>query len=400
MRTSIQRRLFLILGLFVLANALLWSGLALLLAYVVEDEIIDRVLASQTQLLLEAHTTTGQMPAPSLPELRLYRATDDVPAGISEHISSDSRGGEIFTADNTHYHYRWIAPPQQPPVLLVAEVSPWLVVTHVSRALLLLSLTGLVVATALGLLAVAMIARITTRPLRELTTAIQADPRPAPLPHVAKNDEVGVLASSMTSALDKLQQALAREQAFTRDVSHELRTPMTTLKNALQLMPPEFNSTPRARELKASSAELEHTLTTLLALARAESTTLESLSLRSLLEKLLIERAEALQDGDFDINLDVPDDCRVPGNAQVTRLLLGNLLDNALHYAEPAQLKVWVDGDSLCLENPQAVGRKQPHDRSLRHGLALAERLATAQSWRLATDNQGARFQARLHWAE
>ena len=224
MRTSIQRRLFLILGLFVLANALLWSGVALLLAYVVEDEIIDRVLASQSKLVIESHDRGDSLPPLAMPELRLYQSAGEAPAELQTYISESERGGEIFTDDRTHYHYRWISLAGRGPVLLIAEVSPWLVVTHISPALLILALLGLLVATVLGLVAVALIARITTRPLRELTAAIEASPRPTPLPHVTNGDEVGVLAESMTDALDSLEQALTREQAFTRDVSHELRT--------------------------------------------------------------------------------------------------------------------------------------------------------------------------------
>jgi signal transduction histidine kinase len=397
MRTSIQRRLFVILGLFVLANAVLWSGLALLLAYIVEDEIIDRVLASQIQLIIESHATTGQLPNPALPELSLYASKGEAPEHLMQHVTAGQRGGEIFTADQSHYHYRWIALPGRAPALLVAQVSPWLVVTHISTALLTLALAGLAVGTALGLVAVAQIARITTRPLRELTAAIQSDPRPSPLPNVSDRDEVGILAASMTTALANLQQALAREQAFTRDVSHELRTPMTTLKNALQLMPQECRRDPHARDLAKSSAELEKTLATLLALARAESADLEPLQLRPLLEKLLLERADVLQARDFDVSLEVPDDCLGRGSLQITRLLLGNLLDNALHYAEPARLRIWAEGGQLCLENPQSAVGTRPHDHSLRHGLGLAQRLSAAQSWQLVTEGQGDTFCARLH---
>ena len=63
MKPSIQTRLFGFLGLFVLANTLLWGGLALLFAYIVEDEIIDRVMSSHISLIQESYRTTGQPPA-------------------------------------------------------------------------------------------------------------------------------------------------------------------------------------------------------------------------------------------------------------------------------------------------------------------------------------------------
>lgn len=400
MRTSIQRRLFGVLGLFVVINAVLWSGLALLLAYVVEDEIIDRVLASQSQLVVESQASTGHLPPPALPELRLYTSKRDAPPALQAHISETQPGGEIFTDDRTHYHYRWIPLSEGGPVLLVAEVSSWLVVTLISPTLLLLALLGLAVATALGLAAVALIARFTTGPLRELTTAIGSEPRPSPLPHVDSGDEVGVLAQEMTLALDKLQEALAREQAFTRDISHELRTPLTTLRNALQLMPPDYRENDHVRQLQASSEELEDTLSTLLAMARAESSAVQTLRLRPLLESLLVERNTALAARQFELSLSVPDEACATGNVQLTRLLLGNLLDNALHYAHPARLSIQIDERGLCLENPQSPAEATRHDHSLRHGLGLAERLAAAQRWQLRSESDGPVFRARLSWRQ
>ncbi|MEH6585509.1 MAG: HAMP domain-containing sensor histidine kinase [Halioglobus sp.] len=398
MRLSIQKRLFGILGVFVLANTLLWVGLALLLAYVVEDEIIDRMLASQIALVQQHYLATGELPQLSLTEIRLYSDLESVPPELRVAIDSPVGGGEIFTRDETHYHYRWLQLPNIAPVLLLAEVSPWLVVTHVSSALSILVATGFVVALCLGLLAVYYIARITTRPVRELTAAIEQEPRSNPLPHCDKSDEVGVLASAMDSALSGLQQALSRERSFTRDISHELRTPLTTLRNAIALLPESIAADPNAMQLAHSSAEIESLLETLLALARAESSVLKSLPLRSMLESLLLDRAITLEKRDFELCLEVPDEARVSGNEQLSRLLLGNLLDNALHYANPPVLSIGLDERSLWLENPLASGEHTPHGASLGHGLFLVERLAQAQGWQFTDESSATHFVVRLSW--
>ncbi len=307
MGSSIRKRLFAILGVFVLCNALVWSGMALLLAYVVEDEIIDRVLATQVSRIVENYSPGGPLPEPGVPEIRLFESVDAAPPAIRDQIEGPPGRGEIFTEEETHYHYRWFALPRGADVLLLAEVSPWLVVTSLSPALMILLLAGLVLATGLGLVAVAMIAGITTRPVRELTAAIESDPRPDPLPHLEKQDEVGTLASAMDAALGNLQEALARERAFTRDVSHELRTPLTTLRNALTLMPRSVESSAHLSQLRNSSDEIERTLASLLALARAESAVLEPMKLRPLLETLLLERSRILESRGFELNVEVPD---------------------------------------------------------------------------------------------
>ncbi|MEP5567909.1 MAG: HAMP domain-containing sensor histidine kinase [Halioglobus sp.] len=396
MRLSIQKRLFGILGLFVLANTVLWVGIALLLAYIVEDEIIDRMLASHIALVQQSYLATEALVEPSLHEIRLYENKDDVPSELREKINLPVGGGEIFTRDRTHYHFRWLQLPGRSPVLMLAEVSPWLVVTHISSALLILVTTGFTVALCLGLFAAYYIARITTRPLRELTAAIEQTPRPSPLPHCEKSDEVGVLASAMEASLLGLQRALSREKSFTRDVSHELRTPLTTLRNAIVLLPESVSSDPSVGQLMKSSAEIESLLETLLALARAESSVRKPLSLRAILESLLLDRAAVLEQLDFELNLDVPDALSVDANEQVTHLLLGNLLDNALHYANPRQLSIRMEANALVLENPFDNSDTAPHGQSLGHGLSLVERLAQAQGWRFTRESAAERFTAQL----
>jgi signal transduction histidine kinase len=398
MKLSIQKRLFGILGLFVIANTLLWAGLALLLAYMVEDEIIDRMLASQASIVQRSHRATGELPQLPMREISLYPDLQSVPLIIRDEIDSRVGGGEIFTSDETHYHYRWLQLPGSAPVLLLAEVSPWLVVTHISAALSILVVTGFVFALILGLVAVYYIARITTRPVRELTAAIEQTPRPDPLPHCHEPDEVGVLASAMDSALIGLQQALSREKAFTRDISHELRTPLTTLRNAIALLPAYLTKDPNVEQLARSSGEIESLLEALLALARAESSVLKPLPLRSVLEGLLLDRADTLEQRDFELTLEIPDEVRIDANEQVSRLLLGNLLDNALHYACPPVLSIRMEGCSLLVANPVSSDHGEPHAASLGHGLSLVERLADAQGWQFTREMMTGNFLVRLSW--
>lgn len=400
MKASIQRRLFGILGLFVVINTLMWGGLSLLLAYVVEDEILDRVLKSQTAYIQGYYKTNNVLPSLQLDELRLYEDLVGVPQAIRTEIQPGAPGGEIFTADETHYHYRWISLGNNSRALLLAEVSPWLVVTGVSFGLLILMSIGFSGALLLGLLAVFTIARITTRPIRELTVAIEQSPRPVPLPHGESGDEVGVLASAMDTALNSLQQALDREVVFTRDISHELRTPLTTLRNAIALLPESTTENIHIRQLTISSQEIEKILSGLLALARAESLIVGPVALRALLEHLLLKRSELLEKKEFQLKLNIPDDAQIPGNEQVMALLLGNLLDNALHYAAPAALTIRYAPGTLVLENPLPTTESYPHPQSLGHGLSLVERLATAQHCNFSSVIENHAFHACISWKQ
>ncbi|KZX59364.1 hypothetical protein A3709_13780 [Halioglobus sp. HI00S01] len=395
MKASLQKRLFLVLGIFVLAITALWAGLSLMLAYVVEDEIIDRLLAGEVAQLQQTYVSSGVMAQPRLDEVAIYASLADVPVALQAHIEPGV-GGEIFTPDDTHFHYRWVQLQGVPPMLLVAEVSPWLVVSRMSTSLFILLSAGLFMALLLSLVAAYVIAGITTRPLRELTAAIEQNPRPSPLPHVHQNDEVGVLATAMESALDGLQQALARESAFTHDVSHELRTPLTALRNAVVLLPASVANDAEVKQLVAASAEIENLLTTLVALARSESSLTTPLPMRALLEDVLLARSEVIEAKGLVLELNVDDEATAQGNEQLARLLIGNLVDNALHYAHPARLSIRYHAGLLELANPVGQGERAAHPASLGHGLSLVRRLASSQGWRFNTAEADNQYVARI----
>jgi signal transduction histidine kinase len=170
------------------------------------------------------------------------------------------------------------------------------------------------------------------------------------------------------------------------------------LRNALTLMPRSAGSSPHLRQLRDSSDEIERTLASLLTLARAESAVLESMKLRPLLETLLLERSRILDSRGFDLEVDVPDATEVQGNLQLTKLLLANLLDNALHYAEPPRLDINLLHDRLVLENPVRDEFTPPHGESLKHGLALSRRLADAQKCQLEIETSQGLFRATVGW--
>lgn len=400
MSNSIERRLFVTLGAFVLAITLMWAALALVLAYIVEDEIIDRVLASQSQLVVDRWREHGELVSPVLPQLSILSSIDQAPIEVRDLIAGQGQRGEIFTADKTHYHYRWIALAKRNPVLLLAEVSPWLVVSYMSHALLLFIAVGFVVALLLALLAAFAIARITTRPVRELTSAIASEPRTSPMPHQGDQDEVGFLATTIDRALVDLQQALDREVSFTRDISHELRTPLTTMKNAITLLPGEIDRLPQGRQLRASCEEMEQLISSLLALARASSMSMAALPIRALIEELLLKRRAEIAERGFDIEIDVPDRLRVNGNRHLTELLLGNLLDNVIYYASPASLQIRCGGaQQLLISNPQGLVDSAPHPQSMGHGLSLVQRLASAQGWTVTPSSESGIFSVTIDCA-
>ena len=69
---------------------------------------------------------------------------------------------------------------------------------------------------------------------REAAALTASDPlRRLPVP--ATGDELSRLATTLNAMLDRLQEAMGREQQFVDDASHELRTPLATLRAEIDL---------------------------------------------------------------------------------------------------------------------------------------------------------------------
>ena len=134
-----------------------------------------------------------------------------------------------------------------------------------------------------ALLAVLLSRRLTGQ-LTDLTRTVSRCPVPRaggdypglpPLPQVALDDEVGVLARAIASREEALRRFVQRESFFTGDVSHELRTPLTVMQGGLEVLelqlerlPGSERCAPTVERLQRTVRDMSATVGILLLLAR------------------------------------------------------------------------------------------------------------------------------------
>lgn len=137
---------------------------------------------------------------------------------------------------------------------------------------------------------------------------------------------------------------LARLERFRRefvaDVSHELKTPLTGILGAVDLLP---TATPegsiRLHELlRRESVRLNHLVQNILALARLERPDIAPRLTRLNLSEILTETARRFSDRakaqGVALSVQTSDACFGRGDAEYLQDALGNLIDNALRYAQ------------------------------------------------------------------
>ncbi len=130
--------------------------------------------------------------------------------------------------------------------------------THLQLVLALVSLGGIALAAALGLL----VSRAALVPVRRLTGAAEQVARTQDLTHridASQEDELGRLAQSFNTMLAALERSRLAQRQLVSDASHELRTPLTSVQanlDALALGEERMPTSERARVVAAAQAQL------------------------------------------------------------------------------------------------------------------------------------------------
>ena len=160
--------------------------------------------------------------------------------------------------------------------------------------------------------------------------------------------EIQPMLRALNDLLGRLGHALESQRAFVADAAHELRTPLTALKLQLQLAeraePGPAQATAFAR-LRERLDRATHLVGQLLALARQEPAleerAMEQVDLAQLAREVVAENDALAESRGIDLGVEVESNAGVRGQRDGLRVMLGNLVANALRYT-PAGGKVDV----------------------------------------------------------
>ena len=180
------------------------------------------------------------------------------------------------------------------------------------------------------------------RPLARLAESVQKRTPDSltPLPDAGLPEEVRPLVLSLNDLLARLQAAFAAQRDFVADAAHELRTPLAALQLQAQLLERAADEAARMaalKDLKRGLNRAGHTVHQLLTLARQEpgavTATFAPVALATLARDAVIEHARLAEAKEIDLGLTQADAALgVTGDVEALRILLGNLLSNAVRY--------------------------------------------------------------------
>ena len=361
MKTSIQSRLTLLVLGTVLLFGLIAGYTSFTKALNEVDEIFDAQLAqfAQNLIVVAAHTdgdSDNEQPEPMPPHIHKYQQTlafqvwdtnnknprlllrsDNI-----SHMTSAQRPAEGYSnGDWQGEHWRYYRQRDEKRGLDVLvgqndrarnEMAQQVALQNIVPFLLGLPLLAL-----FSMLAI----RFGLRPLRKLTESLR-QLSPQQLQPVSVHDapkEIAPVIDALNSLLNRISKAMENERRFTADASHELRTPLAALQAQVQAAQLADNETEReeclAKALQGAE-RMAHLVGQLLTLSRLDELSwpgnLKTVNLLELVQECCAELGADALAKNIEIGFSSDANPELSGSDDMLRILLRNLLDNAIRY--------------------------------------------------------------------
>jgi signal transduction histidine kinase len=358
-RPRLRNRFMLAFAAFTLVTAAVFGFYAVVFMYATEDEFFASLLRQEASAQHEHRERTGEWAEPRLPFLRVYAAGEALPDGLAGVLAQEPHRREAAGLHGRHYHLQQLHAAGA-DAWLVAEVSHQLVVRPMRERVLGWLAASALLLVALALLLGLLLARRVTGPLSRLAARVDGLTTPQLPRDFARgfdDDEVGTLARALQAMTGRIHDFIAREREFTRDASHELRTPLAVIRAAAERLDDEAALSPHGREhlqhLQQSVRQLQQTMDTLLALARAQAAPAGAAPLRvvPLVERVIVEQAALLDGKDVEVDVAVAASATTTIAAPVLHILLSNLIGNAFAHTARGRVTIDLDGSRLRIVN-------------------------------------------------
>ena len=152
-------------------------------------------------------------------------------------------------------------------------------------------------------------------------------------------EEIRTMLEALNGLFQRVASTLEAERRFTADAAHELRTPLAALQAQLQVALRARDNDERERslaQLQSGLTRASHLVDQMLQLARLDPESslpdARPVDLAILAEEVCAELGSAILDKHLDFDLQAVAGCTINGQAEWLRVLMRNLVDNAIRY--------------------------------------------------------------------
>lgn len=394
-KESIRSKIrWLIISFTAIVSALL-IGLLIIYAWVVEDNIFNRMLQEEARYIESTYLQSGALVNPRPPFMSLHKGWEDMPEHIQVLRQKSSERIEFPLPGGGAIHVREIQLGNT-TYLLSANVTSYEISKTYLPKLLPWMLLVLAVMICCAYILARHLSHSVINPLQHIAAKVasQREATPLSFDQSFANNEIGYLAQIISDGFNRLQAALQREADFSRDISHELRTPVAVLKLIIgRINDQQPLDAQSIRKVEAAITSIEQSLIVLLALSREESVKDESVLLLREVEHCVINNFSFSKVADAELDIDIPQTYSVVCNQNLLRIMLNNLIENVVNHASKVSLQISLQGHQLTLRNPVdavpdddvlAPEVKASNSQGMGQGLHLVKRICEKYGWQVS----------------
>lgn len=165
---------------------------------------------------------------------------------------------------------------------------------------------------------------------------------------IQSSDEIGDLASSFNSLLDRINEAFKREQQFIADVAHELKTPLATMNSSIEITLTKERSNEAYKQIlkdtlnetKRLSSMLKNVLDLAWSETHDEQKKTSRFNLSELLEELVDISEKMAEIKHITIRASIPNNLFMSGFRDKLARALLNIIDNSIKYTHTGTITI------------------------------------------------------------
>ena len=179
--------------------------------------------------------------------------------------------------------------------------------------------------------------------MSEASTKIMAGDLSQRLPMSGSGDEFDRLSESLNAMLSRIEKLNEGLRQVSDNIAHDLKTPLTRLRNKAEAALARKGTSQRGalEEIIGESDQLIRTFNALLMISRVEAGSsaaeMSDIDLSQIVADCVELYEPVAEDGGLKLEADVAPELVISGNRELIGQALGNLIDNAIKYADGAE---------------------------------------------------------------
>ena len=266
---------------------------------------------------------------------------------------------------------------------------------------------GILAALVSGIWVGTSIAGKTLDPFRRLAQNLEQEPDDDGIINIQRDstgDEIDALTKALEHYNERIRELIKKEKSFTANASHELRTPIAVIAGAAEILEDSPTLAPgdkhTVNRIRYEADNIREQINLLLAIARGQKQfgDEKDLDITAIINEEIDNLSGKWRAKGIQIETVKKENTVAHGSALALKLVIRNILDNAISYTHEGKITVTTNIDSIVIEDtgpgiPNEIkgkvferffrGNQSGSHAHTGIGLSLVQQLCEASRWKM-----------------